>query len=247
MSDTLRITFAGSGDAFGSGGRFQACIVVSDGADTLLLDCGATSLTALKRAGVAPNSVGHVAVSHLHGDHFGGLPFLVLDGQFSRREEPLTILGPVGTTSRLNELMEASFPGSTGVQRRFQTRVVEVSSKLQFHGPPGATFVFFPADHASGAKAHAIRLKWHEKVIAYSGDTAWTDELIEVSRGADLFVCEAYFKERRVPYHLSYAELFEQRGRLDCGRIVLTHMTTEMIAADEIEFERAYDGLVVEV
>lgn len=247
MSPRLTVTFAGSGDAFGSGGRFQACIAVSDGNDTILLDCGATSMTALTRAGIAPNAVSHVVVSHLHGDHFGGLPFMVLDGQFSRREAPLTVIGPAGTAERMNQLMEASFPGSTGVRQRFATQVVEVTSTIPYAGPAGATLTFIPVEHASGADAHALRLTWHGKVIAYSGDTAWTDRLIDVSRGSDLFICEAYFRERPVPYHLSYSELLAHRDELSCRRIIITHMTAEMIAAEGIVFERAHDGLVIEV
>ena len=88
----LTVTFAGSGDAFGSGGRYQACIHIQrpDGFPAVLLDCGATSLSALKHLRLDPGAVEAVFVSHLHGDHFGGLPFLILDGQFSRRTAPLT-------------------------------------------------------------------------------------------------------------------------------------------------------------
>ena len=39
-------------------------------------------------------------VSHLHGDHFGGLPFPILDGQFSRRPGPLAVVGPPGMAAR---------------------------------------------------------------------------------------------------------------------------------------------------
>ena len=86
----VTVTFAGSGDAFGSGGRYQACIHLRpDGASPVLLDCGATSLSALKRLGLHPGEITAVFVSHLHGDHFGGLPFLILDEQFSRRTRPL--------------------------------------------------------------------------------------------------------------------------------------------------------------
>ena len=76
----VRVTFLGSGDAFAGGGRFQACLHLAGGADPLLLDCGATTLVALKRADIDPSSVGFVALSHLHGDHFAGLPWLILDG-----------------------------------------------------------------------------------------------------------------------------------------------------------------------
>ena len=81
----MRIQFLGSGDAFGSGGRLQTCILMESPGFTCLIDCGASSLIALKRANVDPNNVDAILVTHLHGDHFGGIPFLILDGQFSRR------------------------------------------------------------------------------------------------------------------------------------------------------------------
>ena len=110
---TVTVTFAGSGDAFGSGGRNQACIHVagSGGGGPVLLDCGATSLTALRHLGLDPGEISTVFVSHLHGDHFGGLPFLILDGQFAHRTRPLTVAGPRGTGRRLTQAMECLFPG----------------------------------------------------------------------------------------------------------------------------------------
>jgi ribonuclease BN (tRNA processing enzyme) len=243
---TVQVTFIGSGDAFGSGGRLQACILVDNGGERLLLDCGTTSLVGLKRAAIDPNGVGAVVVSHLHADHFGGIPFLVLDGQFSRRERDLVIAGPVGTRQRLLDAMEVLYPGSSRVQRRFEVRVLELEPGRREHlgnGPEVSTFL---ADHASGAPAHVTRLHVGGKVIAYSGDTAWTPALVEAAHEADVFICESYFRERRVPYHLSYAELLENRGRFD-ARIVLTHMTSEMIDAQDIDFERAFDGMNLEL
>ena len=242
----MTVTFVGSGDAFGSGGRLQACIMVDDGRQRLLLDCGASSLIGLKRLGIDPNTIETVVLSHLHGDHFGGIAFLVLDGQFSRRETDLRVIGPEGTRERITAAMEVLYPGSSGVERRFSLVIEEVTGR-EAHNLGLATVTAFPADHASGAPAHHIRLEINRRVIAYSGDTAWTPALIDTARGADLFICEAYFRERRVPFHLSYGELREHLGELDCRRIILTHMTTEMIEAEGVEFERAFDGMTFEL
>src|SRR5215467_6601294 len=124
----IRLRFLGSGDAFGSGGRFQTCLCLEgpDGSRALI-DCGTTSLVAMKRAGVDPASIACVLLSHLHGDHFGGLPFLVLDGQFARREAPLIVAGPPGTRDRLTAAMEVLFPGSSGVTRRYRSDVIELA------------------------------------------------------------------------------------------------------------------------
>lgn len=74
MGDVL-VQFLGSGDAFGSGGRFQTCFYVKCERTRLLIDCGASSLIAMKRFGVDPGAVDLILVTHLHGDHFGGIPF----------------------------------------------------------------------------------------------------------------------------------------------------------------------------
>jgi ribonuclease BN (tRNA processing enzyme) len=93
----MRLTIAGSGDAFGSGGRLNTCFWLETAKGMLLVDCGASALPALKACKLDPNKIDAVVLSHLHGDHFGGLPFLLLDAQFlSRREKPLLIAGPPG-------------------------------------------------------------------------------------------------------------------------------------------------------
>ncbi len=86
-------------------------------------------MTALHQQQIDPNQIEAVLVTHLHGDHFGGLPFLVLDGQFRRRTHDLTVFGPPGTRTRLEQAMEILFPGSSGVQRRFAVHVVEYADR----------------------------------------------------------------------------------------------------------------------
>jgi ribonuclease BN (tRNA processing enzyme) len=243
------VTFAGSGDAFGSGGRFQACVHLRDQAlpAPVLLDCGATSLTALRRSGLDPGEIGAVFVSHLHGDHFGGTVFLILDGQFARRTRPLTIAGPPGTGERLRLAMECLFPGSSAVPRRFAVEVLELRPGTTVTAA-GAAVTTWTAEHASGAPALMLRLGAGGKIVAYTGDTAWTDDIIELAAGADLLIAECYYRDKRVPYHLRYADLDAHAERLGSSRTVLTHMSADMLAsAGSARFEAARDGLVLEV
>lgn len=243
--DRVTVTFAGSGDAFGSGGRSQACIHVRpEGHDPVLLDCGATSLSALKRAELEPGEITAVFISHLHGDHFAGLPFLILDGQFSRRTSSLTVAGPPGIGQRLNETMECLFPGSTSVRRRFDLCLVELEPGTETT-LAGATVTAWEVDHPSGAPPLALRLEVGGKTIAYSGDTSWTDALVDCAAEADLFIAEAYFWDKDVPHHLRYADLEANRGRLSAKRVVLTHMSADMLAREDSIFETAYDGMTL--
>jgi ribonuclease BN (tRNA processing enzyme) len=213
----------------------------------LLIDCGASSLIALKRAAVDPASIGWVALTHLHGDHFGGIPFLVLDGQFSRRQRPLVIAGPPGVQARVEAAMEVFFPGSTRVARRFPLTFVELAEGMPLVLGP-ATVTAFPVNHPSGAPAYALRVALADRVIAYSGDTEWTESLIDAARDADVFVCEAYFFDKAVKYHLDYRTLRAHADRLGCKRLVLTHMSDDMLARlGDVDVETARDGLVVTV
>ena len=238
----MKVQFLGSGDAFGSGGRFQTCIRLESGASQILLDCGASSLIAMRRFGVDPQAIDAVILSLLHGDHFGGVPFMILDGQFKRRTRPLVVVGPPGVEARVLLTMEALFPGSTRVERKFDTRFVELTDRLPVAvGPMSVTG--FEVSHASGAPPFALRVAGEGKIVTYSGDTEWTDSLIDAARGADLFVAEALFYDKRVRYHLDLTTLLQHRARLDCRRLVLTHMGEDMLARlDGLGVEGAEDG-----
>lgn len=237
----VTVQVVGAGDAFGNGGRFQACVSVRAPEGHALLDCGATSLVAMKRLGLDPGTVDVVLVTHLHGDHFGGLPFLILDGQFRRRTEDLTVVGPPGTAERLTAAMEALFPGSSTVQRRFQVRVREHLERAP--AELGDTLVTaFEVRHASGAPAYAVRVSRGGATVTYSGDTEWTDVLLDAARGAQLCLLEGY-SPSPVRWHLDLDSLTRHRDRFDCDRLVLTHLSPTALAMDLSDWEVADDGL----
>jgi ribonuclease BN (tRNA processing enzyme) len=241
----VQLQFLGSGDAFGSGGRFQTCLLLQGEAGSLLIDCGASSLVAMKRAGVEPSDIGWVLLTHLHGDHFGGLPFMILDGQFSRRTLPLVVAGPPGVRARVEAAMEVLFPGSSQVTRRFAVEFVELVERTATAVGPVAVTPF-AVEHPSGAPSYALRVEYGGKLIAYSGDTEWTESLLDAARGADLFVCEAYSFEKRIKYHLDYRTLQAERARLECERVIVTHMSRDMLDhLREADVERAEDGKIV--
>jgi ribonuclease BN (tRNA processing enzyme) len=244
----VTVTFAGSGDAFGSGGRLQACIAVQAGQlPPILLDCGATSLVALKRQGIDPNQIAAVLVSHLHVDHYGGLPQLILDGQFNRRVVPLTIAGPLGTADRLTTALEVMFPGSSTVRRSFDVNVIELQPGERDARIENVIVHAVEVDHGMpNNTALGLRVDLAGKAIAYTGDTAWTDVLIELAADSDLFIAESYYWDKAVPYHLRHADLVAHRDLLASRHIILTHMSADMLAhADDAVFDLASDGRIV--
>jgi ribonuclease BN (tRNA processing enzyme) len=108
----VSVQFLGSGDALGSGGRLQTCIYVEASDTRCLLDCGASSLIAMKRWGVEPALIDIILLTHLHGDHFGGVPFFIVEAQLiSKRTRPLVVAGPPGLVTRMRQAIEVMLPG----------------------------------------------------------------------------------------------------------------------------------------
>ncbi len=245
----MQVRVLGCGDAFGSGGRLHTCFHVTGGNRAFLIDCGATALPAMKAAGIDRNAIDTILVTHFHADHFGGVPFFVLDAQFfAKRTVPLTIAGPEGLRDWYVRALETAFPGSSSTRQKFELSLVElepgrrwehagmtVTPQRVVHGPPGGPFF-------------AFRVEVGGRVLAYTGDTEWTEALVEVGRDADLLIAEAYFREKAVPYHLDLASLERNLDRIRPKRLVLTHMSDDMLRrAGETPYETARDGLVVEV
>jgi len=244
----MDLQFLGSGDAFGSGGRFNTCFHVRDRRGAFLIDCGASSMIAIRKFGIDPNAIRAILITHLHGDHFGGLPFFVLDGQLmSRRTAPLTIAGPPGLRDRLTIAMETFFPGSTKVERRFDVEVRELQPRVA-HDVEGVEVRPFVVKHACGAPPFALRLTVDGKILCYSGDTEWVGSLREAAMDADLFIAETYFFDKQVKYHLDYATLARRLPEIGAKRVVLTHMNPGMLArVSETACEVAEDGMVLTI
>jgi ribonuclease BN (tRNA processing enzyme) len=246
----MRLTVVGCGDAFGSGGRSNTCFWLETNKTVLTVDFGASALPALKALKLDPGRLDAVVLSHLHGDHFGGLPFLLLDAQYlTRRDKPLVIAGPPGTSARLNALLEVMFPKSTLYRWKHPWSVQEIEvgrpSKILGHD-----IVTTEVIHQSGAPSTALRLTADGKVFAYSGDTEWTDALLPIANGADLLICECYNFEGALTGHLNWQALKGKLPALGAKRVILTHMNPTMLARlDEVRAAGvlvAEDGLTLE-
>ena len=246
MAVTVR--FVGSGDSFGSGGRFQTCIVVDGPGVRFAIDFGASSLIALAQQGISPNSLDAILLTHLHGDHCGGVPFLLIDAMLaSRRDRPLVVAGPPGTTAHLATLREALFPGSAIMVPKFPLAYRELTV-----GAPNRVLDLVvtpqPARHTAQTNPTALRVEVGDRVIAYTGDTEWTDEVARVAEGADLLIAECYYYAKPVKWHLNYPEITRHVRAAGAKRVILTHMSPEMLAhAGHVPEECAWDGLVVEL
>jgi ribonuclease BN (tRNA processing enzyme) len=244
----MQLRFVGCGDAFGSGGRFNTCFHVMGERVNFLIDCGASSLPALERERVIRDDIELILITHFHGDHFGGLPFLLLDAQFTRRTRPLVIAGPEGIQMRLAQVMEALFENSSKTKQRFDLTMVALSPETTVRfGEVEVTP--YPVVHGeSGGPFLGYRIETEGRIIAYTADTEWTEALIPLGRAADLFIAEAYTYDRPVKNHLSLKALETRLGEIRPQRLILTHMSDDMLERlGSLPYEAASDGLVVKI
>ena len=245
----MHLQFVGCGDAFGSGGRFNTCFHMVGRGINALIDCGATSLVALNRLAINRNDVDVIFISHFHADHVGGMPPFILEAtHVLKRERPLTIAGPPGLKARFPELMEAAFPGTRTLQLRFplMLRELEIGRRSEVGGVRVTPFHVVHDDRAGPCLG--FRFEAEGKIIGFSGDTEWTDALIQIGREADLFICESYTRDRPVKTHMVLTALERHLGQIRPKRLILTHMSTDMLARRaELNFETAADGMIVEL
>jgi ribonuclease BN (tRNA processing enzyme) len=244
----MHLQFAGCGDAFGSGGRFNTCFHLVGRSINALIDCGATSLVSLNKLAINRNAIDTIFISHFHADHVGGVPFFLLEAtHVLKRERPLTLVGPPGLKARYFELMEAAFPGTKTLELRFPLTLHEL--ELGRRNAVGAIQVtpFHVVHDDRAGPCLGFRFEADGKIIGFSGDTEWTDALIPIGREADLFICEAYMRDRPVKGHMVLTALERRLGQIRPKRLILTHMSTDMLARrGELAYETAEDGMTVE-
>lgn len=243
----MKLTIAGCGDAFGSGGRLQTCYHVETGDRRFLIDCGATAMIGLNRVGIDPNQVGTIFISHLHGDHYSGLVWWMIHAHHvARRTAPLTIAGPTGIAQRFATAAEALFPGSTGIARRFELTFVELAAGV-ISQVNDIQVLPLEVSHPSGAPSLALRFDVDGRTLAFSGDTEWVENLLPVARDADLLIVECYGLETSVRFHMSWKIIAENLERLAARRVLLVHMNAEMLAnqhvVDRADVIVAEDGM----
>lgn len=241
-----KITIIGSGDAFGSGGRMSTCFYAETTGFNFLIDCGASAIPGIKQHQITLDSIDAILLTHFHGDHYGGLPFLLLEMAVYGRQKPITIVSPPGCCEKLDQLLKLLYPG-TEVLGKLKIKFLEYQPwESVTAGPIKVTA--FPVVHVQNALPHGLRIQVDDKIISYSGDTEWTENLIELSNNADLFICECNFFNFQVKGHLNYQILKEKLSMLSYKNILLTHLDNEMLSnLDKVEQQCAYDGLTINI
>ncbi len=221
----MEVTFLGSSNAFASEGRTFSSFLV-DG--KYQFDAPPTLLPQLKKLEVPTEQIEVIFISHAHGDHFVGLPFLLLEYLYmTPRTADLHIVGPPGCEEWLEDFSRRVYKNiaqDAGYKRIYhdaQPGTVQQAGSLEFEA--------FPMNHvkADGLHAMGYRVKIGDKTLSYTGDTMFCEEAVELGDGADVYVVDCTYPDGGGPEHMGLSDIQTIRDRIGPDTtIILTHMKT---------------------
>jgi len=223
----VHFTFLGSSGAVPARERDTTSIVFVGEGDAVLVDCGGSPMQKLLLAGVAPDSLSRVVITHIHPDHVYGLPSLVETLYLLGRKTPLRVACREEHAPALRALL--------GVFRQLERPEIfpivwePVPARERFALESRGSFTVVASPNAHGGMPNiAVRFEAAGgRTVVYSSDTEPCDAVVALARGAHTLIHEATFSERRPKrfgVHSTAAEAGAVDARAGVSRLILAHI-----------------------
>ena len=255
----MKITILGSADAFNSSGRCHSCYLVEGpGYGPVMIDFGGSGMVALHKAGRTQPELAGVAITHLHGDHLGGLPFLILDAAYNHpRTAPLPLVGPFGLADRIKVLFQGTYRELPDKPLKFEIPITEITPG-QRAAIAGLTIEGFAADHMDPPEQPlSFRITTPDgKSVAFSGDTAMNPQLLAAADQVDMLIAECSALVPPIGRHCTWLDWKAVLPTLTARRVVLSHLNHRVRdeiprllaeAPANVALTFADDGLIFEI
>lgn len=246
--DKIKATILGSGTCVPSLSRSSCSVLVESGNHRLVFDTGPGTMRRLLEAGVAIFDVTAVFYSHLHPDHTAELvPFLFATkypGTHSR-QTPLTIIAGKGFTRFFNGLKAVY--GEWIVLDDDMFNIIELDTTATDRlNMEDIIIESAPVNHCEESLAYKITGPDNTPIV-YSGDTDYSENLIRLSQGAEILICECAMPDgMKVPGHLTPSLAGDIAKRADVKTLVLTHFYPECDRSDIAnDCRKAYSGNII--
>ena len=260
-----RVILLGTGTPNPEPSHSGPAVAIVSGKNVYMVDSGAGVVRRAVEAGITMDQLTRVFITHLHSDHTIGLPDLIFTPAVTGRKAPLEIYGPPGLHTMVSHVMQAwkedreiRLHGlEPSVKEAYVVHARDVKPGLIYSD--GAVKVrAFEVAHGSWKHAYGYRFEAGGKSIVISGDTAWSEHLIDAARGCDILVHEFYSQkgwEGRTPewrrYHaafqISAVDLGKLAARVRPGKLVLYHELPMGQTPEEVlgEIRQNFEGEVL--
>lgn len=241
LAQDTRVILLGTGTPNPEPDHSGPAIAIASAQNIYVVDAGPGVVRRAVQAGINMNQLTRVFITHLHSDHTIGLPDLIFTPAVTGRREALEIFGPPGLRAMVRHLMQA---WSEDIQVRLhglepavrQAYVVEVHEIKpgEVYRDASVRVSAFAVSHGSWKYAYGYRFEAGGKVIAVSGDTTFSENLIAAAKGCDILVHEFYSQkgwQARTPewqryhaaFHTSAPDLGKLAARVQPKKLVLYH------------------------
>jgi ribonuclease Z len=242
----VKLTFLGTANAFGHGGRRRSHYLV-EGETKALIDVGYDTLSGLRSVGLTVADIDYIFISHLHPDHYLGLPQMALENFFViKKENPIYVYCPPGTRELVLSTTGLLFDEliQTHIDTLFKFVEFDANEVVSF---PRGEIKTFEAQHSGNARMQLITFEG--KKIGYTGDTAYLPEVFSMLLEADITITEASSASHPIPDHTTLDELIEANFPKD-KRIFISHVGESVIKHKHRIKEPlilAEDGMIIEI
>lgn len=236
--EDLRLTFIGTGNAFAPGGLCWNGFVANE---RVLFEAPPSALMALQKLAIDPNTLETVLLSHHHGDHFMGLPFLVLYWKYRGRTAPVTIVGPPETEAIARQMTERVYPS-----------LFDVPFDIQWVEAAAGKAITLPGMRIEPVEVkHDVKLNLNlgylcemgGKRLGYTGDSAVCDGVFDLARASDVLVSECASRDEVNEIHMNLVhDMPKLRAAMRAdANLVLTHLEPDVDSAGLPNTLRAED------
>ncbi len=192
--------------------------------DKLLIDIGNGIIKKLKQTGHQIADIENVMITHLHGDHFADIPFLMADRYFYQIQSPIHVYGPKGLEKRVKELYDILFPGDyENVQEIAKVNFVEFD-KMEHEKIGNETYVTsFEVNHGNCKPAYGYIVEKKNQKVGFSGDSEYCESVQQIIEQSDFSVLDMSFMQTRKG-HMGLEDILKITEKYSDKKFATTHM-----------------------
>jgi ribonuclease BN (tRNA processing enzyme) len=228
LAQDTHVILLGTGNPNPEPSRMGPAVAIVSGARVYIVDCGPGVVRRAAEAGLEMQQLTRAFVTHLHSDHTAGLPDFIFTPAVTGRKEPLEIFGPPGLHAMTAHIMKAWTEDMAirlhglepAVPQAYIVHAHDVKAG-EIYRDAAIRVIAFRVQHGSWKYAYGFRFEARDKVIVVSGDTTYSESLIQAAQGCDILIHEVYSQKglaRRTPDWQRYHAAFHTSGP-DVGRV----------------------------